>query len=117
MGSKIHFYSTFLINNDRYDRLQKYDLQNAIFYEMPIVFLSDEKLDNIYNTKNIPLNNVLRRFYAVGYDSILIFKAIENKSLGNINGTSGIINFSNNFFSRKGNLVKINDGKLKKLAQ
>ena len=39
LGSKIHFYSTFLINNDRYDKLQKYDLQNAIFYEMPIVFL------------------------------------------------------------------------------
>ena len=117
LGSKIHFYSTFLINNDRYDRLQKYDLQNAIFYEMPIVFLSDEKLDNRYNTKNIPLNNVLRRFYAVGYDSILIFKAIENKSLGSINGTSGIINFRNNFFSRKGNLVKINNGELKKLAQ
>ena len=94
LGSKIHFYSTFLINNDRYDKLQKYDLQNAIFYEMPIVFLSDEKLDNRYNTKNIPLNNVLRRFYAIGYDSILIFKAIENKSLGTINGTSGIINFN-----------------------
>ena len=31
--------------------------------------------------------------------------------------TSGIINFRNNFFSRKGNLVKINNGKLKKLAQ
>jgi len=117
LGSKIHFYSTFLINNDRYDKLQKYDLQNAIFYEMPIVFLGDDKLDSIYNTKNIPLNNVLRRFYAVGYDSILIFKAIENKSLGTINGASGIINFRNNFFSRKGNLVKINNGKLKKLAQ
>ena len=62
LGSKIHFYSTFLINNDRYDKLQKYDLQNAIFYEMPIVFLGDEKLDNMYNTKNIPLNNVFRRF-------------------------------------------------------
>ena len=106
-----------MINNDRYDKLQKYDLQNAIFYEMPIVFLSDEKLDIIYNIKNIPLNNVLRRFYAVGYDSILIFKAIENKSLGTINGISGIINYRNNFFSRKGNLVKINNGKLKKLAQ
>ena len=106
-----------MINNDRYDELQKYDLQNAIFYEMPIVFLDDKKLGSIYNTKNIPLNNVLRRFYAVGYDSILIYKSIEDQSIGDINGVSGIINFRNNFFSRKGNLVKINNGKLKKLAQ
>ena len=71
----------------------------------------------MYNIQNIPLNNVLRRFYAIGYDSILIFKSIENKSLIILNGISGTINFKNNFFSRKGNLVKINNGKLKKLPQ
>jgi len=117
LGSKIHFYTTFLINNDRYDKLQKYDLQNAIFYEMPIVLLSEKKLNSTFNIKNIPLNNILRRFYAVGYDSILIFKSIENKSQNNINGISGTINFRNNFYSRKGILVKINDGDLKKLPQ
>ena len=116
LGSKIHFYSTFLINNDRYDKLQKYDLQNAIFFEMPIVFLGDEKLI-LYNIQNIPLNNILRRFYAVGYDSILIFKSIENKSTNSIKSISGTINYYNNFFSRKGILVKINDGNLKKLPQ
>ena len=84
---------------------------------MPIVLLSEKKLDNIYNIQNIQLNNILRRFYAVGYDSILIFKSIENKSQNNINGISGIINYKNNFFSRKGILVKINNGNLKKLPQ
>ena len=117
LGSKIHFYTTFMINNDRYDKLQKYDLQNAIFYEMPIVFLNDKKLNNIYNIQKIPLNNIFRRFYAIGYDSILIFKSIENKSPKNISGISGIINFKDNFFSRKGILVRINNGNLKKLPQ
>lgn len=117
LGSKIHFYSTFLINNDRYDKLQKYDLQNAIFFEMPIVFLGDEKLGIMYNIQNIPLNNILRRFYAIGYDSVLIFKSIENKSPNSIKSISGTINYNNNFFSRKGILVKINDGNLKKLPQ
>lgn len=117
LGSKIHFYTTFLINNDRYDKLQKYDLQNAIFYEMPIVFLSDKKLEETYNIQNIPLNNILRRSYAIGYDSILIFNSIQNKSSINVNGISGIITLKNNFFSRKGILVKINNGKLKQLIQ
>ena len=117
LGSKIHFYTTFLINNDRYDKLQKYDLQNAIFYEMPIVLLSEKKLNSAFGIQNIPLNNILRRFYAIGYDSILILKSIENKSQNNINGISGTIKFKNNFFSRKGILVKINNGNLKKLPQ
>ena len=84
---------------------------------MPIVFLGDEKLDIMYNIQNIPLNNILRRFYAVGYDSVLIFKSIENKSTNSIKSISGTINYYNNFFSRKGILVKINDGNLKKLPQ
>ena len=84
---------------------------------MPIVFLSEKKLVNKYNTQNIPINNILRRFYAVGYDSILIFKSIENKSQNIIYGISGTISLKNNFFSRKGNLVKINNGNLKKLRQ
>ena len=84
---------------------------------MPIVFLGDEKLDIMYNIQNIPLNNISRRFYAIGYDSVLIFKSIENKSTEIIKSISGTINYKNNFFSRKGILVKINEGNLKKLPQ
>ena len=84
---------------------------------MPIVLLSEKKLNSAFNIQNIQLNNILRRFYAIGYDSILILKSIENKSQNNINGISGTIKFKNNFFSRKGILVKINNGNLKKLPQ
>ena len=84
---------------------------------MPIVLLSEKKLNSAFGIQNIPLNNILRRFYAIGYDSILILKSIENKSQNNINGISGTIKFKNNFFSRKGILVKINNGNLKKLPQ
>ena len=84
---------------------------------MPIVLLSEKKLNSVFNIQNIQLNNILERFYAIGYDSILILKSIENKSQNNINGISGTIKFKNNFFSRKGILVKINNGNLKKLPQ
>ena len=68
---------------------------------MPIVLLSEKKLNSVFNIQNIQLNNILRRFYAIGYDSILILKSIENKSQNNINGISGTIKFKNNFFQEK----------------